>query len=76
MWRSSTTRLRPVLEPANRGFQPLDLLLLRDVLLLLALQLELTRECVRGVVAGPHADRAAVELGDLTDCLVEQVAVV
>ena len=68
--------VRPVLEPADRSLQPLDLLLLRDVLLLLSLQLELARERVRGVVAGPHPDPASVELGDLADGLVEQVAVV
>ena len=68
--------VRPVLEPPDRCFEPLDLLLLRHVLLLLALQLELPGERVGGVVARPHADRAAVELGDLTDRLVEQVAVV
>ena len=58
MWRSSTTRLRPVLEAADRRLEPLDLLLLRDVLLLLALQLELAGERVGGVVARPHPDPA------------------
>ena len=52
--------VRPVLEAADRRLQPLDLLLLGDVLLLLALQLELAGERVGGVVARPHADPAAV----------------
>ena len=67
---------RPELEAPDRLLQPLDLLLLRDVLLLLALQLELAGERVGGVVARPHPDPAPVELGDLADRLVEQVAVV
>ncbi len=48
----------------------------RDVLLLLALELELARDDVGAVGARPHADRALVELGDLGDGRVEQVAVV
>ena len=67
---------RPVLEAADRFLEPCDLLLLRDVRLLLALQLELARDRVCGVVAGPHADAAAVQLGDLRHGLVEEVAVV
>ena len=67
---------RPVLEAADRLLEARDLLLLGDVHLLLALQLELARDGVRGVVARPHADAAAGELGDLRDGLVEQVAVV
>ena len=42
---------RPVLEAADRLLEPRDLLLLRDVGLLLALQLELASDRVRGVVA-------------------------
>ena len=68
--------VRPVLEAADRRLQARDLLLLRDVRLLLALELELAGERVRRVVARPDADAAAVELGDLADRLVEQVAVV
>src|SRR5688500_15262309 len=56
---------RPELEAADCLLQPLDLLLLRDVLLPLPLQLQLTGERVRGVVARPHADPAPVELGNL-----------
>ena len=67
---------RPELEAANRLFEPLDLLLLRHELLLLALQLELAREGVGRVVARPHPDPAPVERGDLRDGLVEQVAIV
>ena len=67
---------RPVLEAADRLLEPCDLLLLRDVCLLLALQFELARDRVRRVVAGPHAHAAAVQLGDLRHGLVEQVAVV
>ena len=67
---------RPVLEAADRLLEASDLLLLRDVHLLLALQLELARDGVRGVVARPHANAAAGELGDLRDGLVEEVAVV
>ncbi len=68
--------MRPVLEAADRRLEPLDLLLLGDELLLLALQLQLAGERVGGVVPGPHADPAAVQLRDLADRLVEQVAVV
>ena len=67
---------RPVLEAADRFLEARDLLLLRHVHLLLALQLELARDGVRGVVPRPHANLAAGELGDLRDRLVEQVAVV
>src|SRR5439155_9267637 len=67
---------RPVLEAADRLLEACDLLLLGDVLLLLPLQLELARDRVRGVVALPDADAAALQLGDLRDRLVEQVAVV
>ena len=56
---------RPELEAPDRLLEPLDLLLLRHELLLLALQLELARERVGRVVAGPHPDPAAVERGDL-----------
>src|SRR5262249_9878854 len=42
---------RPVLEPADRFLEPGDLLLLRDVQLLLPLQLELAAHGVRRVVA-------------------------
>ena len=42
-----------------------DLLALRDPLLLLALELEPARDRVGGVGAGPDADLAAVELGDV-----------
>ena len=43
---------RPVLEATHRLLEPRDLLLLRHVLLLEALQLELARDRVRGVVTG------------------------
>jgi len=66
----------PVLEAADRFLEPRDLLLLGHVRLLLPLQLELARHGVRGIVARPHPDAAARELGDLADRLVEQVAVV
>ena len=52
--------VRPVLEAADRRLEPLDLLLLGDELLLLALQLELALERVGRVVARPHPDPAAV----------------
>ena len=55
--------------------EPRDLLALGDELLLLALELELTRDGVGGVGAGPDTDAAAVELRDVVDALVEQVAV-
>src|SRR6185295_3471834 len=54
----------PQLEPADRLLEPGDLLLLGHVLLLLALQLELPLGGVRGVVARPDPDPAAVQLGD------------
>ena len=68
--------VRPVLEAPDRGLEPLDLLLLRHVLLLLALQLELAGERVGGVVARPQARAPVVERGDLAHSLVQQVAVV
>ena len=68
---------RPVLEAPDRLLEPRDLLLLRDVQLLLALQLELARDRVRGVVAAATCGCAPpFELGDLGHGLVEQVAVV
>ena len=63
-------------EPPHGLLEALDLLLLRDVLLPLALELELARDDVGAVVARPHPDHALVELGDLRDGGVEQVAVV
>jgi hypothetical protein len=68
--------VRPVLEAADRGLEARDLLLLGDPLLLAPDELELARDGVGGVVAGPHADPPALELGDLRHGLVEQVAVV
>ncbi len=68
--------VRPLAEAADRLLQPRDLLLLRDVALPLALQLELVRDRVGGVGARPDADPAAVQLGDVAHALVEQVAVV
>src|SRR5262249_43570181 len=67
---------RPVLEPADRLLESRDLLLLRDVQLLLALQLELAGDGVGGVVAGPQADSPLTQLRGLPDRLLEQVAVV
>ena len=68
--------VRPVPEAPHRVLEARDLLLLGDVRLPLALELELARDDVRAVVARPHADRAAVELGDLRHRRVEQVPVV
>ena len=68
--------VRPVAEAPHRLLEPGDLLALRDPLLLLALELEPARDRVGGVGAGPDADLAAVELGDVVHALVEQVAVV
>src|ERR1044071_2543825 len=56
--------VRPVPEPADGLFEARDLLLLGHVAHLLTLQLDLARERVRGVGAGPDADAAAVQLGD------------
>ncbi len=67
---------RPVFEAFHRLLEARDLLLLRDVELLLALERDLLRDRVRGVVAGPHRDATGIELGDRRDRLVEQVAVV
>ena len=68
--------VRPVAEAPHGVLEPGDLLLLGHVDLLLALELELAGEDVRAVGAGPDPDRPAVELGDLADGRVEQVAVV
>src|SRR6516162_4731328 len=67
---------RPVLESPDCFLEPRDLLLLRDVELLLALELELARNGVRRIVARPHPNLAAAQLGDLGDGLVEEIAVV
>ena len=68
---------RPVLEAPDRLLEPRDLLLLRDVELLLPLQLELARDRVGGVVAGPDADLPVVRARRSPSTrLVEQVAVV
>ena len=67
---------RPVLETADRLLEPGDLLLLGHVGLLLALELELARDRVGGVVARPHPDAPAVQLRDLGHGLVEQIAIV
>ena len=66
----------PVLEAPDRVLEAGDLLLLGDPLLLLTDELDLAGDGVRRVVAGPHADAAVLELGDLRDGLVEEVAVV
>ncbi len=63
-------------EAADGVLEARDLLLLAGEPLLLALELELARDDVGAVGARPHADRALVELGDLGDRRVEQVAVV
>src|SRR5215213_8596292 len=68
--------LSPLLEAPDRLFQPRYLLLLGDVELLLALEHELPRERVGRVVAGPRLRLPAIQLGDLRDGLVKQVAVV
>src|SRR5581483_2732600 len=68
--------VRPVLEAPHRLLEPRNLLLLRHVELLLAVQLELASEGVGGVVAGPHADATSRELRDRGDGLVEEVPVV
>ena len=68
--------VRPVAEAAHGLLEARDLLLLGHVDLALALELELARDDVGAVGAGPDPDRAAVELGDLRDRRVEQVAVV
>ena len=67
---------RPELEPGDRLLQTRDLLLLRHVELLLALERDLLRHRERRVVARPQRDLPAVELGDLIDRVVQQVAVV
>src|SRR5215216_2447985 len=66
----------PLLEAPDRLFQPRYLLLLGDVELLLALERELPRERVGRVVAGPRLCLPAIQLGDLRNGLVQQVAVV
>ena len=66
----------PVLEAPDRLLEARDLLLLGDPLLLLTDELDLAGDGVRRVVARPHADAAVLELGDLRDGLVEEVAVV
>ena len=63
-------------EAAHGLLEARDLLLLAREALLLALELELARDDVGAVGAGPHADHALVELGDLGHGRVEQVAVV
>src|SRR4051812_20480641 len=68
--------VRPVLEAPDRLLEAGDLLLLGDVLLPAADQLDLVGDGVGGVVARPHADAPVLELGDLRDGLVEQVPVV
>ena len=68
--------VRPVAEAPHGLLEARDLLLLGYVHLPLALELELPRDDVGAVVARPHADLALVELGDLRDRRVEQVAVV
>ena len=68
--------VRPVAEAADRLLQARDLLLLGDVALLLALELDLAGDGVGGVRAGPDPHAAVVELRDRRDALVEQVAVV
>ena len=59
--------VRPVAEAPHGVLEPGDLLLLGHVHLPLALELELARDDVRAVGAGPDADRPVVELGDLAD---------
>jgi hypothetical protein len=76
MWRSSTTIARPELEPRDRLLEPRDLLLLGHVELLLTLERDLLRDRERRVVAVPDRDPPVVELGDLIDGVVQQVAVV
>jgi hypothetical protein len=65
-----------MLEALGRLLEPRDLLALRDVDLLPALELDLAGDGVGGVAAVPHAHAAVVELGDVVDALVEQMAVV
>ena len=66
----------PELETPDRLFEPRYLLLLGDVELLLSLELELPRQGIRRVVAGPRGDPPVFQLGDLLHRLVQQVAVV
>jgi hypothetical protein len=59
--------VRPVLEAPDRVLEARDPLLLGDPLLPAADQLDLARDGVRGVVAGPQPDAAVLELGDLRE---------